>query len=117
MADLRVELDGKPYSLDPDSITSREYKSIRAHTGYSMNKFWEAVQRMGESTDVEVIDVLHWLFRKRAGEASDLFTDDEYSPAHFLMSLVSLNALDEAVAEDPKAESSTTPTSSEPTNT
>jgi hypothetical protein len=86
----------KVYLLDPDSITSREYKQIKAATGLSINKFWQTISAFGEDVDAEILDVLHWLFLKRSGEADLLDNVPDYVVADFLLSFVESNSDNDA---------------------
>lgn len=75
MADvLTVELDGKRYELDLDSITPREFRAIKTYTGLRAGQFIRsfAVQ---QEMDADAVMAFVWLCRSRAGESGG-FDDD-----------------------------------------
>jgi hypothetical protein len=106
MSLLKAQWDGKVYSLDFDSITAREYKVLKAHTGLKVYEFERAILLAGQGIDVTVMDGLMWLFRLRAGELVDIDGLDDYSPSRFFneVRLVPEQAdEDEEDGDDPKA--------------
>jgi hypothetical protein len=111
---LQAKIDGEVMGIDPDSVTSREYKEIKSYTGLGMVSFWRSTEQLGgEDMAVEVLDVLRWLMKKRAGSATFLTAEpDDYSPAEFIVSIMEMNkdAIEAAAAEaeDPKVSDPTT---------
>ena len=85
MAVLKSTWQGKERVLDLESISSREYKVIKRHTGLRMGEFenaFQAAQRDG--IDAEVVDCLLWLFLKRDGRECDPSTLDDYPVVKFM---------------------------------
>jgi hypothetical protein len=75
MADLvTLDWEGKHYELEVDSITAREFKSIKSHTGMKAGQFINSLSNMAD-LDADVAVALLWLFKTRAGE-SPSFEDD-----------------------------------------
>ena len=115
MAELKLDWDGKVYRVDLSTVTSREYKTIKAHTGLRVGQFERALYRVNmDGVDAEVLDALLWLFRSRAGEQVDIGADD-YSPSDLLDRLELI--VDPApegpeVSADPKGSDGTPPSSS-----
>jgi hypothetical protein len=66
MANFTLAIDGKDYSLDPESITVRESKEIRGYTGKGIAKLLSGIDPSDPSE--ELIEILVYLMRKRAGE-------------------------------------------------
>lgn len=75
---LEIDWLGKRYSLDPESVTSREFKAIRVHTGLGPLQFlalFSNEMAVGVLTP-ELLDVFYWLFLKRGGHELELGEDD-----------------------------------------
>ena len=72
MAVITLAIDGKKYSLDPESVTIRESKEIRRYTGRGITKLLSDIDPADPSEDL--IETLVYLMRKRAGE--DVSIDD-----------------------------------------
>lgn len=93
--------DGARYELDVDSITAREFKQIKTHTGLKAGQFVKSLSSL-DDMDAEVAVALLWLFKTRAGEAA-AFEDD----VPVLAMLGALTSVSEAEDEAPKAEDGT----------
>lgn len=75
MADLiSLDWEGKKYELAVESITAREFKAIKTHTGLKAGQFIRALSSL-DDLDGDVAVALLWLFRARAGE-NPAFDDD-----------------------------------------
>lgn len=83
---VKAEVNGQQLVFDFESITAREYKVIKRHTGLKMGEFERAFQGLAEDggIDIELVDCLRWLFLKRAGHNVDPATLDDYLPAEFM---------------------------------
>lgn len=96
--------DGKVLAFDLESITAREYKAIKRHTGLKFGEFWRAFSAATDdfaSVDLEVIDSLVWLFLKRNGyDYADPEVIPDYSPLDFMGSFDVL--ADASKPEEPK---------------
>lgn len=101
---LKANWQGKDYVFDFESITSREYKVIKRHTGLKIGQFEQALSSVrSEGIDPEVVDCLLWLFLKRDGQNVDPETLDDYSPAEFIESLDIVKPAEASEAEAPLA--------------
>ena len=102
MADLvTLDWEGKKYELEVDSITAREFRSIKSHTGLKAGQFIKALSTL-DDLDADVAVALLWLFKTRAGENPTF--DDDIAVFKLLSAIGSPETEDEA---DPKASGST----------
>ena len=112
---VKAEHKGQRLVFDFESITAREYKVIKRHTGLKMGEFEKAFSDNENGLDIELVDCLLWLFLKRAGyNVMDPESLDDYSPAEFMATFDVIPEAKPAEAEAaPLVEASTpTPTSS-----
>lgn len=110
MADvISLEWEGQRYDVDLMSVTAREWRQIKQHTGLKQGAFIRSFMSLDE-LDADVITSLLWLGKRRAGNALAAFEDD--IPTMQIMQSIQLPTPDEdAEGGDPKAEGS------EPTST
>lgn len=101
---VALEWDGKHYELDVESITAREFKSIRAHTGLKAGQFLRSLSSL-DDLDADIAVALLWLFRTRAGEAAEF--DDDVSVLRFLAALTPVAEDGDEAGEPGKAEDAT----------
>lgn len=74
---VRLEWEGKNYSLDIQSVTAREYRIIKQHTGLNQGAFMGALSGNLAALDGDALIALMWLARKRAGENNDIADFDD----------------------------------------
>lgn len=99
MADLvSLDWEGKRYELEVDSVTAREFKSIKQHTGLKAGQFVRSLTSM-DDLDADVAVALLWLFKTRAGEVAGF--DDDLQVFKLLAAITPATADDEDA--DPKA--------------
>jgi hypothetical protein len=89
-----IEIDGKTFSYDDDSLMSTEMEVIQHHTGMTYTDWLNGLARQ----DIKALNGLVWVVRSRAGEPEGF---GEY--AYNLRSIVvrDLDAPDEAVDPTP----------------
>lgn len=87
MADLlALDWEGKHYEIDISSVTPREFKAIKSHTGMKAGAFLKSFIDL-EDFDADAGVALLWLCRTRAGEPNVPW-DDEF-PAFELFGAMS----------------------------
>lgn len=94
---ISLTWDGTRYELDIESITAREFKQIKQHTGLKTGQFVKALMSL-DDLDADVAVALLWLFKTRAGEAAGF---DEDLPVFKLLAAIERGGEDEPA---PKAE-------------
>ena len=103
MADLiSLEWEGKRFDVDLMSVTAREWRQIKQHTGLKQGAFIRSFMSL-EDLDADVITSLLWLGKRRAGDVNAVFEDD--IPTMQLMQSIQLPTSD-GDEGDPKAEDS-----------
>jgi hypothetical protein len=106
MADLiKLDWDGKHYELELQSITGREFKSIKTHLGMKSGPFIQSFMSL-DNQDADAVVALLWLCKKRAGEQVD-FEQLSDLPVFSIMEGISTPDLDVEDVVDPKGEAST----------
>ena len=98
MATVSLDWEDARYELDIDSVTAREFKQIKTHTGLRAGQFAKALTNL-DDLDADVAVALLWLFKTRAGEAASF--EDDVAVFKLLSSLGSVG--DDEGAPDPKA--------------
>ena len=71
---MTLDWEGKHYELEIDTITAREFRSIKQHTGLKAGQFIRAFSSL-DDLDGDAAIALLWLAKTRAGEAAS-FEDD-----------------------------------------
>lgn len=100
---LTLEWQGKKYEVDIDSVTPREFKTIKTKLGLKAGAFINSFSDL-DNIDADAIVALLWLGRKRAGENPEFEEDVPFM--ELLTALAPAGEPEEAV-EAPKAPSST----------
>ena len=104
MSDLfTLDWEGKHYELDVETITAREFKQIKLHTGLKAGPFIQSLNSIADM-DADLAVGLLWLMKTRAGEPASF--DDDLEVVKLLAALDRNGASGAEDEEVPKAEES-----------
>lgn len=81
---MKIEFEGRTWQLDADDITNRQSEKIFAHTGLSVSKWLNELEREDDpSRFLPAWEGLYWLMLQQNDETGTAISDVEFAVYKF----------------------------------